>query len=51
MYAGVYCISKINMGILITSIDITNPKQPSCKKVCGPQEGHYEKRCEKRCEI
>jgi len=22
-------------------------KQPSCKKkVCGPQEGHYEKRCE-----
>jgi len=27
----------------------SNPKQPSCKKknVCGPQEGH----CEKRCEI
>jgi len=25
-----------------------NPKQPSCKKkVCGPEEGH----CEKRCEI
>jgi len=22
-------------------------KQPSCKKMCGPQEGH----CEKRCEI
>jgi len=22
-------------------------KQPSCKTVCGPQEGH----CEKRCEI
>jgi len=25
----------------------SNPKQPSCKKVCGPQEGH----CEKRFEI
>jgi len=25
----------------------SNTKQPSCKKVCGPQEGH----CEKRCEI
>jgi len=25
-----------------------NPKQQSCKRrVCGPQEGH----CEKRCEI
>ena len=25
----------------------TNPKQPSCKKVCSPQECC----CEKRCEI
>jgi len=25
----------------------SNPKQPSCKKMCGPQESH----CEKRCEI
>jgi len=25
----------------------SNPKQPSCKKVCAPpQEGHYEKRYE-----
>jgi len=24
----------------------SNPKQPSCKKVCNPQEGHWEKRCE-----
>jgi len=22
------------------------PKQPSCKKVCSPQEGHWEERCE-----
>jgi len=21
----------------------SNPKQPSCKKVCGPHEGHCEK--------
>jgi len=25
----------------------STPKQPSCKKVCSPQKGH----CEKRCEI
>jgi len=25
----------------------SSPKQPSYKKVCGPQENH----CEKRCEI
>jgi len=25
----------------------SNPKQHSCKKVCGPQEGH----CEKNSEI
>ena len=25
---------------------ISNPKQPSCKKVCGPQKGYGEKRCE-----
>jgi len=24
----------------------SNPKQPSYKKVCGPQEFCYEKRCE-----
>ena len=24
----------------------SNPKQPSCKKVCGPQKGYGEKRCE-----
>ena len=25
---------------------ISNPKQPSCKKVRGPQKGYVEKRCE-----
>ena len=25
---------------------ISNPKRPSCKKVCGPQKGYGEKRCE-----
>ena len=24
----------------------SNQKQPSCKKRCGPQKGHGEKRCE-----
>jgi len=24
----------------------SDPKQPSCKKVCSPEEGHREKRCE-----
>ena len=27
-------------------IYISNQKQPSCKKRCGPQKGHGEKRCE-----
>ena len=26
--------------------NISNQKQPSCKKRCGPQKGHGEKRCE-----
>ena len=25
---------------------ISNQKQPSCNKTCGPQKGHGEKRCE-----
>ena len=25
---------------------LSNQKQPSCKKRCGPQKGHGEKRCE-----
>ena len=25
---------------------ISNPKQPAVKKVCGPQKGYGEKRCE-----
>ena len=25
---------------------VSNQKQPSCKKRCGPQKGHGEKRCE-----
>jgi len=45
-----YLINDGNM-LAIHSIQIqkevkSNPKQPSCKKVCGPQEGHSEKRCE-----
>ena len=27
-------------------ITISNQKQPSCKKRCGPHKGHGEKRCE-----
>ena len=26
--------------------NLSNQKQPSCKKRCGPQKGHGEKRCE-----
>ena len=29
---------------------ISNPKQPSCKKVCGSQEGCCDKRCETQCD-
>ena len=25
---------------------LSNPKQPAVKKVCGPQKGYGEKRCE-----
>jgi len=32
---------------VITKEVKSNPKQPSCKKVCAPEEGH----CEKRGEI
>ena len=35
---GMHCMS--NMYLL------SNQKQPSCKKRCGPQKGHGEKRCE-----
>ena len=34
-------ISKCKNNIIIS-----NPKQPSCKKECGPQRGYGEKRCE-----
>ena len=35
------------MAILMKqSILLSNPKQPSCKKVCGPQKGYGEKKCE-----
>ena len=27
-------------------LNLSNQKQPSCKKRCGPQKGHGEKRCE-----
>ena len=30
----------------IIMIYISNPKQSSCKKECGPQKGYGEKRCE-----
>jgi len=30
------------------NITLSNPKQPSGKKVCGPQEGHCEKRDESK---
>ena len=31
---------------LSKAIYISNQKQPRCKKKCGPQKGHGEKRCE-----
>ena len=32
-------------GIQIQKVK-SNPKQPAVKKVCGPQKGYGEKRCE-----
>ena len=32
--------------IFVTVKIVSNQKQPSCKKRCGPQKGHGEKRCE-----
>ena len=29
-----------------SNYNISNQKQPSCKKRCGPQKDHGEKRCE-----
>jgi len=29
----------------------SNPKWSSCKKVCGPQEGHCKQRCEIYCMV
>ena len=34
------------IGYCIHRYILSNPKQPSCKKVCGPQKGYGEKRCE-----
>ena len=42
----------MDLWILILPIEfghcslVSNQKQPSCKKRCGPQKGHGEKRCE-----
>ena len=36
---------KAKLHILYMYI-LSNQKQPSCKKRCGPQKGHGEKRCE-----
>ena len=33
-------------ALLLMHTYISNPKQPSCKKVCGPQKGYGEKRYE-----
>ena len=33
------------LGTLLIII-ISNPKQPICKKECGPKKGYGEKRCE-----
>ena len=30
----------------MATIILSKPKQPSCKKECGPQNGQDEKRCE-----
>ena len=47
VYKQPMAIEKANTGGHNSSLHISNPKQPSCKKVCGPQKGY----CEKRCEI
>ena len=36
---------KVVYGAVFVLIQ-SNQKQPSCKKRCGPQKGHGEKRCE-----
>ena len=32
--------------ITLPLLTLSNPKQPNCKKECGPQKGYGEKRCE-----
>ena len=32
--------------LLVQHLLLSNQKQRSCKKRCGPQKGHGEKRCE-----
>jgi len=39
--------SGIQSTLRMLNVNSSNPKQPSFKKVCGPQEGC----CENRCEI
>ena len=39
------CKIKITESDILLYI-LSNQKQPSCKKRCGPQKGHSEKRCE-----
>ena len=40
-----YVVVRKNCGRFLGYI-ISNQKQPSCKKRCGPKKGHGEKRCE-----
>ena len=39
-------ILKFKICQAVLHIYISNQKQPSCKKRCGPQKGHGGKRCE-----
>ena len=38
--------SETRFTHILNRYEASNPKQPSCKKVCGPQKGYGEKRCE-----
>ena len=40
------CILKKYLHTNESCVIISNQKQPSCKKRCGPHKGHGEKRCE-----
>ena len=43
-----YLVCAMNYLVCVMNYLViqSNPKQPSCKKECGPQKGYGKKRCE-----